>query len=396
MVKMKILMINEKYEYAGGAEQYLVDICSGLSTRGHEVRIVYGQEPKSQKLKIKSQKLKSFFVENLDCEGVLKVVEDFNPDVVNLLNVFDPRLYSLVKVKPTVRFVHDHQTYCPGNSKLWFRSNRICPISTSWRCAFYAYKEKCMTRRPLKLVREILKRSPLITALNRLDKVICNSSYVKNQLILSGVAGEKIVVNFLFPSGVGRGSHSNTLEYDSQTPVVLFVGRVFLEKGVEYLLRASAKIGVDHKVRVIGEGWDRERVTRLSGEEGIEDKVEFLGWLPREKVEEHYAACYLLVIPSIWPEPFGLTGLEAMAHAKPVVAFNVGGISDWLKDQEVGFLVERANVDELAGRIEQLLSDEKLAQKMGETGRKLVSEKFSLERHLDQLIGVYQKVITKR
>lgn len=397
---MRILMVNETFEFAGGAEQYLVDICIGLAKLGHKVGVVYGKRTQNSKLKVPclpagrqncNLKPKTFFVENLDGGKILEVVETFNPDVINLQNVFDPRLYeALVRVKPTLRFVHDHKTYCPGTAKLWFNSNKICPLPVSGRCAFYAYREHCASRYPLKLALEILKRPPLLAALNKLDCVLCNSRYVKNQLVLNGVARDKVVVNPLFPGGCLHPTG------EGESPEILFVGRIFVEKGVEYLLRACAQIPAPWALKIVGEGWDLERVKKISCELGIASKVEFLGWQPREKLGEYYAHCRLLVIPSVWPEPFGMIGLEALSFGKPVVAFNVGGIPDWLKDQEAGFLVKRADIDELALKIKLLLKDKALAERLGAAGRKLVLKKFNLERHLDQLLAVYKEVAEGR
>jgi glycosyltransferase involved in cell wall biosynthesis len=327
---------------------------------------------------------------------LLKEVSSFNPDVVYVQNVSDPNLLEeLAKVRPMVKFVHDHRVYCPGNSKMWFASNRICSVATSWRCGWYAYRERCMTRRPKKLVEDILRRQGWLVTLKKLPKVLCNSNYVRERLLQNGLTAGKVEVNALFPGGVATGPRQTGGQAAAESvPEILFVGRVFVEKGVEYLLQAAALIkNMPFRVVVVGEGWAEERCKALAKDLALGERVNFTGFLPRAEIDSHYARCRLLVLPSVWPEPFGMVGLEALAHGKPVVAFAVGGLADWLKDGEVGFLVERGNVEKLAERMAQLLTDDGLAGRMGEAGRRLVQERFTLERHLEQLLSVFKRLV---
>lgn len=388
---MKILIINDRLDMAGGAERYTVDVANGLAELGHEVVVVYGFG-ESQKLRVKS-----ILVTNLETVSVIRETHQFKLDVVYVQNIGEPRLLEeLAKIKPTVKFVHDHRAYCPGNSKMWFAAGKICPVAISWRCGWYAYRERCLTRHPKRLVENIVRRRGMLSALRKLPQVLCNSNYVRDRLLQNGLLADKVEVNPLFPGG--EGGLLTRRVYDRpfgsvDVPEILFVGRVFIEKGVEYLLRAAALIkNVPFRVVVVGEGWDLDRCKVLAGDLGLGERVEFAGFLPRAEIDKYYARCRLLVIPSIWPEPFGMVGLEALACGKPVVAFDVGGIADWLKNDKAGFLVKRGNIDELSQRVRQLLTEESLAMKMGEAGRLLVQEKFTLERHLHQLLRIFQEI----
>jgi D-inositol-3-phosphate glycosyltransferase len=90
----------------------------------------------------------------------------------------------------------------------------------------------------------------------------------------------------------------------------------------------------------------------------------------------------------VWPEPFGLVGIEALALGRPVVASTTGGISDWLTD-EVGIGVRAGDPDELAGALHALLSDPDRRRELGAAGRRLVAERFSPERHVQRLLEAY-------
>ena len=98
-------------------------------------------------------------------------------------------------------------------------------------------------------------------------------------------------------------------------------------------------------------------------------------------------------MPSRWAEPFGLVGLEAMAHARPVVAFAVGGIPGWLQDGQTGFLAQPEDVHDLAKQINRLLTDPDLSEKLGRQGRARVPCEFSPEKHLSSLERTFNRLI---
>lgn len=399
---MKILLINERLDFAGGAERYTVDIAAGLSALGHEVAIFYGFGEKlvipESAQKTPFSRVKTVFVGQLEVSSVLAEAHAFNPDVINVQSINEPKLVlELSRLRPTISFIHDHRSYCPGNSKLWFSTNRVCPVPASIICAAYAYKEKCMTRKVPKLVRRISRCREMLSALGQLPLVMCNSNYVRDRLIQNGLDETKVVVNGLFPGGLSSEPLEASFAKTGEVAEILFVGRVFLEKGVEYLLRAAALISdIPFKIRIIGEGWDLRRCKELAVELKIARKVEFTGFLPREEIDKYYQQCWFLVVPSIWPEPFGMVGLEAYRFGKPVVAFDSGGVSDWLTDNQTGYLVSRSNVRMLADKMRHLLRDSLLAERLGEAGRVLVKEKFSRERHLSQLTDTYRSLTVKR
>ena len=121
----------------------------------------------------------------------------------------------------------------------------------------------------------------------------------------------------------------------------MFVGRMTNSKGVQHLVDAAAELaratGVRPKVTFVGNGPEQPRVERAAKASGIE--VRCVGWqAPQERDKVVRTACALL-LPSVWPEPFGLVGLEAARLGVPTVAFDVGGIADWLTDGLNGALV---------------------------------------------------------
>lgn len=379
---MKILMINEKYSSEGGSEYYLWAVVEGLRKRGHEVFVIYDEK----KFAESSQNL--FYVPFLNTKAVLEIVYKVQPNVINLQNVFNNDLYRfLPNLFPTVRFVHDHRTYSPGSSSMHFRSNTICEEPLSWsHQILYAYLEKCMSRNPFKIVALIKKRKELLQLQNNLKKVMVNSNYVLGRLEQNGVKKDLLEVVPLFADL----PDSKRKIVKPERAVILYCGRLFIEKGVEYAIKAMKK--VEAELWILGTGWDEERLKNITKEEGLADKVKFFGWVNYEDLSSYYRVCDFLVMPSIWPEPFGLSGIQAMRMGKSVVAFNVGGIKDWLKDGQVGYLVERSNQSKLEEKMNLLVKDKNLAKKLGEQARIWVEEKFTLEKHLVRLEEIYQEV----
>lgn len=398
---MKIVLINETWGLAGGQEEYIFQVGNGLAARGHEVRLIFGRRS-GEKRGTEAARFEAEEIENLRVERVLETTRRLEADVVNLQNVFDPELVQmLLQNFATTRFVHDHSPYCPGNSKYFFNSGKICTIATSATCFLNAYKEKCMTRHPLSALKKIGQRQSWLAALKKLPVVLCNSSYVKERLVQNGLKEERVLVNHLFP-GLGDWPRSKAPPQTEPTKIteVLFVGRLFKEKGVDFLIRASAQLKIPFVLKIVGEGWEKERLVNLARDLGLAEKVKFLGFKVGAELAELYQQSSFLVLPSLWPEPFGMVGLEAHLLGKPVIAFDVGGIHDWLEDGVNGFLITTSKrqgaIEALSGRIETLAANKALGQKMGEAGREKVSRYFNRQRHLDVLERVYADLIGKK
>ena len=99
------------------------------------------------------------------------------------------------------------------------------------------------------------------------------------------------------------------------------------------------------------------------------------------------------VVPSTYAEPFALVPLEMMACGLPVVAYNIGGMKEAIVDGETGFFVENKNHQELSIAIEKLLDNSNLRTSMGKSARQRVEKYFSWERHIEQLLGIYDRIL---
>lgn len=171
----------------------------------------------------------------------------------------------------------------------------------------------------------------------------------------------------------------------SSGPLLLFVGRLVIEKGADDVLRSTALLAQelpDTTVVLVGTGQDREYLEDLAAELGVSDRVFFAGWIEPEEVGAYMASADIFVGPSKqaesgWREGLGLVFLEAMAAGTPVVATASGGIPDIVRHERTGLLVDEESPDDIAASVRRLIDDPELRATVVANGRQLVSDKYS-------------------
>jgi len=172
--------------------------------------------------------------------------------------------------------------------------------------------------------------------------------------------------------------------------IVLFVGRLVKEKGVQILIQAAKEyLGKDVVVVISGNGNYETTLKKMaSGSENIR----FLPHLGK-RIIDFYIHSDVLCVPSVWPEALGLVILEAMAAKTPVVASDIGGIPSVIRNGENGILVKPNDPEELANAINNILSDDRKAKALALEGRKTVEESFSWEAITNQIEEIYERML---
>ena len=211
-----------------------------------------------------------------------------------------------------------------------------------------------------------------------LPKILVASEYMKAELVKNGFDPEKFVV---MPHPVEVPSDFEI----SYGDFILFVGRLTVEKGLKYLLQALARTSLEIKLKVVGDGPERLGNQELTSSLGLSNRVTFTGWIPYQEVCQLYAQCRFLVFPSVWPEPYGRTGPEAMMFGKPAIGFNAGAVSEWLKDGENGFLLEPRDTVGLAEKMDLLWNDLDLTKRLGQTGKKFIEKHTDSANYIQKL-----------
>jgi glycosyltransferase involved in cell wall biosynthesis len=372
---MRVLHVHAKGGFHGGVEQIMRDTAAGLTQRGWP-----------QGLLALDGDIDPEFASVFETSGSsLDVLDSFRPDVLLIHKVEDAQTVTALAARvPTVRMVHDHDLVCPRRHKYFPLSQRICDKPAGIACYTHLC---CVQRAPAESLIPVrisgigdVRRG--LAANSAVSGFIVGSRWMRDELEMNGIPAERISIIPPVPAALSRP----VPQPPAAQPRILYVGQVIRGKGVDLLLRALARVHVPWNLDVIGTGNHLDSCRQLAGELGIADKVDFKGWVPHEKLEGHYAAASFTVVPSRWPEPFGMVGLEAMARGRAVVGFDAGGIGDWLQDGATGRLVPAADIEAMAGAIAQLLQDPNCAAEMGRAGAKLVATRFTHDAYLDAMM----------
>jgi glycosyltransferase involved in cell wall biosynthesis len=181
-------------------------------------------------------------------------------------------------------------------------------------------------------------------------------------------------------------------------PHFVFLGRITPEKGLVWLLRALAEVKVPIHLDIAGVGNQEQEQTirRLAERLELMNKITFHGWVNEAKAIQLLQRSRALVFPSVWHEPAGIVSLEAAAAGRAIIASSVGGIPEYTGRLQNALLVEPNDVQGLARTIEQLATDSSLAKRMGAEGRKMAKENFSLEKHLEELMSLYELAVERK
>jgi len=205
---------------------------------------------------------------------------------------------------------------------------------------------------------------------------------------------EKLIV---IPNGVNADDiykkKSTPLRQYKGGEIILSVSNLTETKGIDLNLRAIAKSKEKYPniyYLIIGDGKERKNLEKLVKELKVKNYVKFLGQTPYNKVMEYISICDIFSLPS-WNEAFGVVYIEAMAHAKPVIACRGEGIDGIIKDKETGILGKPKDVNSLVGALDFLLSNPKKAKEIGERARKLVLKNFTWTRSVQRIIKIYKK-----
>jgi len=184
-------------------------------------------------------------------------------------------------------------------------------------------------------------------------------------------------------------------------PTVVYVGRLVPRKGVDTLVEAFALLPAQLDARLVVVGGEPggspevERLSALAEALGIVGRVTFTGSRPQRELRRYYGAADAAVsVPHY--EPFGMTPLEAMACARPVVGSRVGGIKTSVADGETGYLVPPKAPEALAERVLRLLSDPALQSRLGRAARRRIAEHYTWERVATLAADAFSEVAASR
>lgn len=406
---MKILMI-DKYNYIrGGSETYLFALKDMLEKNGHEIVMFSMKSEKNF-----PSKYSEYFVKNIDYTqggikkitnglklinsreayvNICRLIEDTKPDVAHINLIYHQLTPSVIHALkkyniPMVYVSHDYKIVCP-NYKLY--NNGVCR-----KC----YGGKYINCLKTKCHKDSLVNSLLMTieayyhrfkgSYDLVDKIITPSNFVANELIKSGIDGNKIksLPNFL------TVNHNIDLSKIKKENTLLYYGRLSNEKGLFVLMEALKYIKSDINVNIVGIGPEEEKLKAFIKENKIKN-VSFLGFKSGQDLHSEIAKAKCTVLPSIWHEAFGLTVTESFGLGTPVIGSKMGAIQENIEDKVNGAIFESGNSKELAEKIDWIFSlDEQEYDSLVKNSIEK-SKEFDIDKYYTKIMDIYNEVISK-
>lgn len=393
---MRILFVHEKFGAFGGAEANVLATATELKERGHAVGILHGPHTgRDEAAWLNTFQHRFPFGHGSESANELAAWERFQPDVLYVHKMSDLELLEalLHSDTPIIRMVHDHDLYCMRSYKYNFFTRQICERALSPFCIFPCGAVIARDHEgafPVKWVSYPAKLREL--EFNRkFKRLIVATQFMKDELLRNRFDADQIEMHAPVPP---KGDASWVSSFSDKNYIV-YAGQIIRGKGVDVLLESLAQIRVPFTCFIFGDGQHRGYCEKLSHKLGLADRVFFKGFVSQDEVAICYRECCVVAVSSVWPEPFGAVGLEAMRFGLPVVAFDAGGIREWLTDGHNGFLVPWMDRAAFAKRVEELLDDKALGRQMGERGRQLVARQYQFSEYISGLENVFERAVER-
>lgn len=399
---MRIAIAYQHWRILGGIETHLSIVIPALIERGHEVAFLHESDgPVDRPLILSSTTLPAWSVSTLGQAAALAALRNWRPQVIYGHGLQDPDLEAgLLDVAPVIFFAHAYHGTCISGAKSFkFPTKQPCDRQFGLACLAHYYPHRCGGLNPATMLRQYAVQSRRLAHLRQYRAVLVASSHMAGEYARHGCEGSVSVVPYPVPSPRVPAELPSSLSDDCCR--LLFLGRMELLKGGDVLLaalpRVRERLGKELSVTLAGDGTERPRLEfqsiRLT-EANPRITIRFAGWIAEDVREELLRANDLLVIPSVWPEPFGLVGVEAGHFSVPSAAFNVGGVPDWLKDGVNGHLAsgQPPTAHGLADAIVACLSDSAHFTRL-QRGAVEMARGYRMATHVALLEGIFENVL---
>ncbi len=408
---MRIIVVNKFYYRRAGAERYVFDLIDLLTKEGHEVIPFAMHHPENVRTpyeryfvnfvdfehpKTLWEKIHAFFrmLYSLDAKRKFAaLVAETKPDIVHINNIYHQISPSILHVCrreriPVVQTVHDYKLICP-NYKLFGKGRAMESKSPLYISDILNRTTKNSVLGSIATAIEMIVHRTFKIYERCVDAFIVPSLFVAHKLIEYGMPSEKIhVLNHFFHSArVTPGSEVGSY--------LLCIGRLSEEKGFDSVVRALVHAG-SARLKILGQGPDRERLERLAAGLGVLDRVEFAGFKTEEEVNDMIHRAGVVIVPSLWHEVFGYVILEAWSAGKLVLGSHMGAIPELLLRVEKNLLFEAGNAKQLAEKIEYFLEHTQERERAEKRGRAVLEHDFEPHAYYEQLIGMYRAAIESK
>ncbi len=401
---MKILLINKYHFLKGGAERAYFDMARILKEHGHEVAFFSMQHPNNEPTYWEKYFVESvdYITDNLSLFQKLRMaariiwnqeanqklgllLQEFHPDIAHAHNIYhqlSPSILWTLKKQgvPIIMTLHDYKIISP-NYSLFVRGN-IWEHTSGTRCLIDRCVKDSYAKSLVCALEQWIHR--FIGSYALVNLFISPSQFLKEKFLANGFGSQiEHVPNCL--------QEKTTLpEIQKRNHHFLFFGRLSPEKAVDVLIRAFALLPEEMTLDLVGDGPDRAQLEALTVSLGLTERVHFLGARFGKELEQLKQEAFAILIPSVWYENFPYVIIESLQSGCLLIAANIGGIPERIRDTHNGFLFGAGNVESLIAVIQ------KLHRYNLETIRKNARESvddLSPEIFYSRLIGLYKRFI---
>jgi glycosyltransferase involved in cell wall biosynthesis len=385
---MRILIAEPHRNVVGGVEKYVQAVIPALLGRGHSVGLLhqYPLRPETETVDSPEHALPTWCSSQLGHEKILRTLAAWGPDVIYSQGLEDMALdNALAAAYPAILYAHTYLGTCVTGRKCHsFPQLRPCGRQFGPQCLVLYYPRRCGGLHPGTMFRLFRQNSERQAGFARYQAVLVASRHMRREYEQHGAARVQ-----LLPLPM-TGGIPNTPAPAPRVPQgrILFVGRLMDVKGACHLVRAipraAQSLGRNLTLTIAGEGAEQAKVQKLAARLNV--NVSFSGWLDAQQKLELIRESDLLAVPSLWPEPFGLVGIEAGSLGVPAAGYAVGGIPDWLVPGESGELApgDPPTINGLADAMVRALADPVHYNQLRQ-GAWAIARQFTLDRHIEGL-----------
>lgn len=395
---MRILIATSHRSIAGGVEKYLQRLLPCLAERGHQVALLYEYRfnPAGERIDAPALGVSCHGTEESGEEEGLRFVHEWKPDVVYSQGLESADLQSaLLDEYPTVLYAHNYVGACVSGEKCHrWPAPKPCDRQFGPMCLAHFYPHRCGGLNPVTTWKLYQRAQQRNRHLQCYSAVLVASEHMRLEFSRHGVkAGQLHLAPLPNPN---EGAQAGVPEKPSFRGQLLFLGRLTKIKGGAELLRALplAEKSLQRRLTLTlaGDGPERDSLQRFAIRNDLH--AQFTGWVGSSQKKDLLATSDLLAVPSLWPEPFGLVGIEAGSYGVPAVGYDVGGIPDWLISGYSGELApgNPPSVEGLAEAIVRALSDPSHYAALCRGARE-VAVRFTLAAHVSKLESIFEAAL---
>lgn len=379
---MRILLIGERADHHnGGANRVVVETLGHLASAGHAVGLVR-HHPEGP-----VEPGRHFRLTTGDEREWDEIYRNFRPEVVQVHHLDRPQILgSLRRRAPVCVFFHDQTWICPSGDRL-LRGLKPCHRRFSGFCLAHNYLSGCGGWNPRGNVFR-WRRTQALDVVRRLPgfPIQVASQFMRRGLEENAYEASRIDVVPLFATPPSEEASPNV-----ESGLVLLPSRLVLSKGVHLAIQAMGELkSLRWRLVIAGGGSSRGALEGLARRLGLSSRVDFLGEIGPQELSRWYGRTQLVLFPVLRAEPFGLVGVEALAHGKPIVAIEGGAVDEWLFPGETGLAVRERTPLAFAGAVRELLLDAERCATMGKNARRRFAL-FRPEAYVERLVLSFER-----